>query len=939
MIFAPHRISLLRSCALLGALALMGSAVPNETLAKVGVTSAVNQDARSAPPGGNVRVLSLGRSLVQDERITTGPEGLVQVLLLDGTTLTVAPSTTFVIDSFAYDPAAGEATLTTTLVDGAFRFVGGLASKKKGGAVVNTAVGTLGIRGAMVEVSSRPGGQTLASMIFGDEVVFTNNSGQRARIYESGFTMEIGAQGQRPRVRRRTQQDAQTFQKVLAGKPGKTGGARRGPTNPEVNNSDLAQVNSLAPARVTVPTARPNPVQSSTIDEAEDEIAQIETVSAELVRAGVSVVPVPLFRARVRTTPDVYQVSWTDEFVVSNPGQAGLTGSNPENDFNVSLARTNGRLVSTDAAQTVDVPDFTGSQGDNGLEAFSVADAMLSGVLHTGTAFAGRGDFAAYTLFENGNTLRPANIIVGTPTDTVQLAQIDTGFDIRTYSLTPDPVNPSPAAFFRTDLYGELNNFNATPYIIVEPGNSTSDEIETYYSFVDISGTGRDQKSAILAHGGTVSIDTATPYIYAGRRGSMRVSSETASFGFRNTIGTIAGADDQSFFGSNAEHFVIGNGDNSATQSTHYDSPASRVGLPAYNETGTYAEEGSFGSFHVASLTSETNINQFSRTSRNIRGFSNGLVEARRDGGGLNTAFVVSGGNAGAGTLDATNGSGGANAFVGSGTNFNLQINAANNGVGGTMTVNDVFNGNSFVRAYNIAFGETTSHGGGNAFVDDNTYAAIYAHDRNLTTTVSDTSVTVVSDATGNGSPGTYVLSGRANPIAGFQHCTSCDYVDWGWWGTRVQPEDNAALSASSRRRDHVHMGTWVAGDITRAVDLPMSGTATYSGTAIGNVVDFTPGNQATYIASGAAGMSFNFGSRTGTLDISIDGMNASGSVQQDVGTDALFSGTMNNLPGVTGSANGAFVNGNGQIAKGVIGQFAIDNGSKGAFGTFVAGQ
>lgn len=931
MISRKHQARLSGTAAFVGLLsfALATGFGPSQAVAKVGVAAAVNQDARSAPPGVNVRVLSLGRSLVQDERITTGPDGLVQVLLLDGTTLTVAPGTTFVIDRFAYDPDAGEATLSTTLVKGAFRFVGGLASKKAGNATVKTAVGTLGIRGAMVEIATDGTGPALASMIFGDEVVFTGNNGKRSRIYESGFTMEIGAGGTTTRIRRRTRQDAQTFQTALAGKPGKTGGARRSPTNPQVGASEIASVNSLAPARVTVPTSRPDPVKSSTIEEAEASIAQIEIASQELVRAEVvNEVAVPTFRARVRTTPETYVAFFGGE--VGNAGQRGLTGSNPPvNDFQLSLSRQAGRLVSTTPGQEVNLPDVTGAQGDNGLEAIAVTDGSIQNMSAIGTAFAGIGDFAAYTLFLNGDQTQPANVIVGTPTNVAQLVELDSGVDIRTYSLTQDPVNPTPASFFRNDLYGSFGNFNATPFYIVEPGNSTNDEVETFYTFTDITGTGFNQKSTALVHASIISPNDGNPYIGGNRRGGMRTSGSEGSWNFRGGVGTYAGADGASFYGDNAQHFVIGNRNDTEREDTLFDSPSNSDNLPNYDETGPYPASGHFGSFHVASLTSEQPQSSFSRTSRNVRGFANGLVEPRYGNGTTDSAFVVGGGTANSGSYAA-----------GPTTpNFSLNINATNNGLDGRIQVSDVFGQNAFVRGYDLGFG-AAGGSGGNTFVDDNIFGAVNPNDNTQTITIAESGAPVPMSNDESGA-GTYVISGRAAPIPGYQHCTTCDYVDWGWWGTRTEHEDNPALSANNRRRDYVHMGTWVAGDITSSADLNTLGntTATYSGTALGNVVDISGANRGAYIAAGTANMSFDFGTRTGTLGIDIDGMSASGTVQQDVAADALFSGTLSGAGSVNGSANGAFVNGNGTIAKGAIGQFVLDNTSRGITGTFVTGR
>ena len=92
--------------------------------AKVGVTAAVNTDARGRAPGAAPRVLALGNTVVFNEEITTDGSGLVQILLLDGTTFTVGPNSQLTIDEFVYNPATGDAKVVASLTKGAFRFVG-----------------------------------------------------------------------------------------------------------------------------------------------------------------------------------------------------------------------------------------------------------------------------------------------------------------------------------------------------------------------------------------------------------------------------------------------------------------------------------------------------------------------------------------------------------------------------------------------------------------------------------------------------------------------------------------------------------------------------------------------------------------------------------------------------------------------------------------------
>ena len=80
----------------------------------------------------------------------------MQILLLDGTTFTVGPNSQLTIDEFVYNPDTGDAKVVASLTKGAFRFVGARTSQTEGGAIVKTPVGTIGIRGAVSNISYDP---------------------------------------------------------------------------------------------------------------------------------------------------------------------------------------------------------------------------------------------------------------------------------------------------------------------------------------------------------------------------------------------------------------------------------------------------------------------------------------------------------------------------------------------------------------------------------------------------------------------------------------------------------------------------------------------------------------------------------------------------------------------------------------------------------------
>jgi hypothetical protein len=229
----------------------------------VGVAAAVNQAARGTPPNREIRTLTLGANVVSDERVDTNGVGLLQLLLADGTAFTVGPNSSLVIDRFVYDPNAGTAQVSATLTKGVFRFIGGRTSKTPGGVRLASPVGTIGIRGAVVDITLEGASAARVSLVFGREVTLTAPGGEVSRVYEPGYsiTVERGPDG-RPRreVGKTPPGSASRIQQALAGAPGTSGGSSNSPTDTLVADSAVARGNSaLSPAVNNPPVPQPRP--------------------------------------------------------------------------------------------------------------------------------------------------------------------------------------------------------------------------------------------------------------------------------------------------------------------------------------------------------------------------------------------------------------------------------------------------------------------------------------------------------------------------------------------------------------------------------------------------------------------------------------------------------------------------------------------------------
>jgi hypothetical protein len=217
----------------------------------------------------------------------------------------------------------------------------------------------------------------------------------------------------------------------------------------------------------------------------------------------------------------------------------------------------------------------------------------------------------------------------------------------------------------------------------------------------------------------------------------------------------------------------------------------------------------------------------------------------------------------------------------------------------------------SFFNHPELTFGGLTGEDskGASAFVDDNRFAVRTEDNQNAEV------VLLSVDLVKAGLP-----ADMQAPIREYQH------LKWGFFfGDTVSTEGS---------REHVHLGSWAAGQIADPSDFPSTGTATYSGHAIGNV--FNNGN--VYTSVGTYNNAWNFGARTGTVEMNFDGANLTGQTQLR-NNSVVFDGVLNADQRI-GGIQGNFVQGGGDPAVGVVGRFSIQESSGQVYrasGTFAA--
>jgi hypothetical protein len=123
------------------------------------------------PPGGLDRVLRVGTDVQANEIISTAADDRAHLVFLDGTTLTIGPSSSMTIDKFVYDPTTQKGELAVNATKGVFRIIGGRISKTSTIAVT-TPSATMGIRGG-IAVFGVQASATTSILVFGNSLTVT----------------------------------------------------------------------------------------------------------------------------------------------------------------------------------------------------------------------------------------------------------------------------------------------------------------------------------------------------------------------------------------------------------------------------------------------------------------------------------------------------------------------------------------------------------------------------------------------------------------------------------------------------------------------------------------------------------------------------------------------------------------------------------------------
>lgn len=910
------------------AIALFGApfSIP-EAAARVGVTSATDGDPLGKPPSEAERVLRIGIDVQANEVITTNARDRAHLVFLDGTSLTVGPNAQLTIDRFVYDPATKTGDLAINASKGVFRLVGGKISKTKP-VTITTPSGTIGIRGGITIFTVQPT-STTSTFVFGNGMTFTA-AGQTQTVTRPGsqVTASGGAAPGAPTMVGQGGLTAQLSQLEGTSQSSSSGGAggssSGGGADQKAQSSGFSSGNSGQAPGTVQPGANIGPTSAAQ-----------KINNSEVVATALSNNQTVEQTAQAEASKNQTTTSTTTQVIVT---RGRFFGDTPYTAFNnqtlgVTTDSQKNVLLNTTGSVKEGKATITLSDGRSvtvpwnpGSGSFSVSlNHPTFGTL-TGTGYVSTSsDYFAY-VFKTTNNER-IGVVGGTPTTLSQFPS--TGFAKHTVIALGDSTNIPFAneivgndgalkdAANKSPLYSAYSG-NTSPAVGgAEPGAARATAMQ---ATVSIAGQGSNQKSYMGAFIGTYFKDYNNSTISnAGRFNASYRLGDTQQIGrlvsAQSTFDTGAG---NSIFGPNGETMVFtpdslsttvtsNSGVVSAITTTR--TPQASFDQPYNNLTGQ-----DYYSVTQATRTSSSSTTDSARTSQTMNGYVGGLVEGRDSSGVITTRLLGNPNNAAP-------------------TNVILITDAASNRASATFTVPE-WDGSSTSATFRL--GGTSGAGfSTSSFIDDKVYAVADRPSDLLTNTTSVT-ISSVTSQTGDLNSRTFAVSYGTAPFndfftaAGVTPCT-CEFMTWGIWGGDVSYKANY----TAYERDRLNFASYVAGTLTSAVSLPMTGTATYSGHAFGNVLNGT----SAYSAAGSYTNAWNFATQTGAVTIgNFDGATYTGTTALTNGT-VNFTGALSGA-GRTGAVAGSFFDapGAGGVAKGQGGTFTVTGTGYKAGGTF-AGQ
>ncbi|MDJ0513619.1 MAG: FecR family protein [Methyloceanibacter sp.] len=962
---------------LLGASAGLVLSAPADA-AKVGVAAAVNPDAFSSLSGVPNKQLNIGKSIFYNERIKTTANGLVQVLLVDGSTFTVGPNSNLVIDKFVYDPKKKTGEVVATFSKGSMRFIGGKLSKNAGGVKVNTPSGALAIRGGMFQGNTD---RKIYSFLYGHSMTLRGRNGKVHTVYQPGYTLDLS--NGFGNVRPTTAEDTAVFAKALSNRGGSSVTGNGGDGGGEGGSQGAQQQASANQA-----------IQSVSVQDMISDATR-EAIATDIIE-------------------QIEELQKKEDPPPSNAPTSTPTNSPPppppEIDARVIHIDESGNLADFDQTFQVidkrlvaDIPAIASSElSDDHLgtrpslqfdfpetleciEGFcSVTDAQVivggEPVNYFGQAIVKPG-FFGYHVISEGLAPPEQEALLSSSEQAPRGPSTLLVFGGKKYNFAPpsgkvytfqlaNDIVQGDAAPFASGASSAIGEGNAavSPLYLKEQGAEGAPESNVWLQTSFAVGTGKDSEGQSF-----INVALGNWSSEEGLQGSRRGGSDLDrnNYSFSGDIASLSGPDGGHFLGNddalpNAVLTLGGPG----TEELGRDEALhdAEIILPIdFREV-----EGDFEGLQVSNVPDRPS---------EIPGGDGGTGSTYHLAAGFETPEDLTGDAASgqfkgyaAGFQQQANNRGSIRSLVNySPDDVMLDLDSESNTVDASMRFQQFIpiraNGDIKVsKTYTYTFGGQ----GRSALINDDIFAALESMEPSAITetgkeivdyetkkrlvgfngwrpvfeeyqspirdryefseTLETKSYMISADAMGanevlfkdqyaKGPEGETLMGPTGQPIQKRAFCQDCKYIKWGAWGTRSSYTDRRGRNVT----EDTHLGWWITGDVVSPNDMPGAGDANYAGDVVGTVAKLKNGQWNQSVATGKLDAYWNFRHRAGTIDIrDFDNKNIHGVIGASKESPQNFVGGLGGKGGIVGTTAGSFVGspGRGQTPGGIIGNF-----------------
>ncbi len=142
--------------------------------------------------GSDERDLKIGDRVHQDELIQVGTDSIGELVLDDDTMLALGPGSKLLLDKFVYNGERENGDIVLNLVQGAFRFVTGIASKKS--YKIRTRSASITVRGTIFDVYAADDGKIWLLLLEG-AVRACNDTGDCHKLNKPGHVIRVTGDG------------------------------------------------------------------------------------------------------------------------------------------------------------------------------------------------------------------------------------------------------------------------------------------------------------------------------------------------------------------------------------------------------------------------------------------------------------------------------------------------------------------------------------------------------------------------------------------------------------------------------------------------------------------------------------------------------------------------------------------------------------------------